>query len=171
MTKDTTPDRRAALEIIHRVALDQGLRLATAESLTAGLIAATIADQPGCSAYHLGGIVAYNIDAKVNLLGVNREIAEECNCVSEHVALQMALGAHLAFNQPDLVIAVTGYAEPWPQGGIRDPFAHYALICGTASAKGVIELRGLGRQEARERVVTRTLCELAMLVEATYETG
>jgi nicotinamide-nucleotide amidase len=156
-----------ALGIIHRLAIEHGLKLATAESLTAGLIASTIAETAGCSAYHQGGIVAYNIDAKVGLLGVDRDLAEACNCVSETVAMQMALGAKQRFDA-DLVVAVTGYAQAWPEGGIDEPFAHFTVLCGTASSQGVIQLAELGRHEARFQVVNRTLCELAAMMEAAY---
>jgi len=160
-------DQTMALDILHRVAKANGLKVATAESLTAGLISATIAEKSGCSAYHQGGIVAYNIDAKVNLLGVDRELAQACNCVSAAVATQMALGARQAFGA-NLVIAVTGYAEPWPDGGVEEPYAHYAILCGSAGSTGVIQLADMGRQEAREEVTTRTLCELAAMAESCY---
>jgi len=110
--------------------------------------------------------VAYNLEAKVHMLNVDREMAESCNCVSSAVAMQMAMGARHAFGHADLVIAVTGYAEAW--GDIEQPFAHYAILCGESCSQGTIHLDGLDRNEARDQVVTRTLCELAAMAEAVY---
>ena len=121
--------RAAALDIIHRIAIKHGLTTVTAESLTCGLVAAALVMKSGCSAYHQGGIAAYNIDMKVDILGVDRALAEECNCVSNAVAQQMADGAS-RISGADCVIATTGYAEPWPEGGIDKPYAHYVVLCG-----------------------------------------
>jgi len=162
------PNRQAALATIHQLALEHGLGVATAESLTAGMIASALADTSGSSAYLRGGIVAYTIDAKVALLGVDRERAKSCNCVSSNVAVQMALGAQQTFNGAELVIAVTGYAEPWPEGGVDKAYAEYAILCRGSLSTGQIDLDGLGRWAARYAVATRTLCELAGLMEAAY---
>jgi len=161
-------DREAALDTIHRLAIEHELKTATAESLTSGLISGALAERSGSSAYHQGGIVAYNIDTKVGLLAVDREMAASCNCVSADVAMHMALGAQAAF-EADLIIAVTGYAEPWPEAGADRPFALYTILCGGASASGEIDLGGLDRNAAREKVVTDTLCGLATVLVAAFE--
>lgn len=103
---------------------DGGRRLAVAESLTAGHIQAAIASVSGSSAYFAGGITAYSLDAKVKLLGVDRELAAECDCVSEEVARQMALGALAAFDA-DIAVATTGYAEP--TATVNQPYAWWAI--------------------------------------------
>ncbi len=169
MIHSKIPDRPTALDIIHRLATQFELRTATAESLTSGMISAALATRSGSSAYHQGGIVAYNIDAKVNLLDVPRDMAERCNCVSDSVALCMAIGARQAFGDAELVIAVTGYAESWPDGDIKEPFAHYTIFCGEACSSGMIRLDGMGRESVREAVVTETLRELAAMLIAAYE--
>lgn len=161
-------DRYEALTTIHRLAIEHGLGVATAESLTAGMVASALADTSGSSAYLRGGIVAYTIDAKVALLGVDREMAASCNCVSSTVAVQMALGAQQVFNGAELVVAVTGYAEPWPEGGVDKAYAEYAILCRGSLSTGQINLDGLDRWAARYAVATHTLCELASLMEAAY---
>jgi len=69
-----------------------GFTVAVAESLTAGKIQDALASVSGSSAYFLGGITAYQLDTKVKFLGVDRDLAVECGCVSEAVASQMATG-------------------------------------------------------------------------------
>jgi nicotinamide-nucleotide amidase len=95
----------------------QGRRIATAESCTAGLIAARLTDRPGSSSYVAGGVVAYANDAKVALLGVDSSLIEMHGAVSEPVAEAMAAGALRKF-AADIAIATTGIAGPG--GGTED---------------------------------------------------
>lgn len=63
-----------------------GRRIATAESCTAGLLAARLTDRPGSSDYVTGGVVSYSNEAKVELLGVDAALIEQHGAVSEPVA-------------------------------------------------------------------------------------
>ena len=92
-------------------ALLAGRRLATAESCTAGLLAARLTERPGSSAYIAGGVVAYANEAKVELLGVDGALIQTHGAVSEPVADAMAEGA-LARFEADTAVAVTGIAGP-----------------------------------------------------------
>jgi nicotinamide-nucleotide amidase len=92
-------------------ALLAGRRVATAESCTAGLLAARLTDRPGSSAYVAGGVVAYANEAKTDLLGVDPALIEEHGAVSEEVAEAMAAGALGRF-EADTAIAITGIAGP-----------------------------------------------------------
>jgi nicotinamide-nucleotide amidase len=94
-----------------------GRRLATAESCTAGLLAARLTERPGSSAYVAGGIVAYANEAKVGLLDVDPGLIEEHGAVSEPVAEAMAEGALRRF-EADTAVAITGVAGP--DGGSED---------------------------------------------------
>ena len=87
----------------------QGITLATAESMTAGLIAATIADISGASQVLLGGIISYALSVKQNVLGV-QGITEE-TVVSEDCARQMAIGARNVTGAA-LALSCTGVAGP-----------------------------------------------------------
>ena len=69
-----------------------GRRIATAESCTAGLVAARLTDLPGSSAYVAGGVVAYANEAKTGMLGVDAALIETHGAVSEPVAEAMARG-------------------------------------------------------------------------------
>jgi nicotinamide-nucleotide amidase len=95
--------------------LDRGLTVATGESLTAGLVASTLAQVPGCSAVLQGGIIAYQREVKAALLRVP-EAALAHGLVSEPVAVAMAQGARAAL-VADVGIATTGVAGPEPHDG------------------------------------------------------
>lgn len=90
---------------------NSGLTLALAESCTAGLLAARIADQPGCSVWFRGGVVAYHNDLKQQLLGVLPDLLIQHGAVSEPVASAMAVGVREVCGA-DLGLAVTGIAGP-----------------------------------------------------------
>ena len=92
-------------------AADGSLKIATAESCTGGLLAASLTDLPGASGHYAGGIVAYADAVKVRHLGVDPRDLELHGAVSEPVALQMAAGAARRFGA-DLTMAVTGIAGP-----------------------------------------------------------
>ena len=88
-----------------------GRRIATAESCTAGLLAARLTDRPGSSDYVMGGVVSYSNEAKVQLLGVDPALIEAHGAVSEPVAEAMAAGALQRFDA-DTAVAITGIAGP-----------------------------------------------------------
>jgi nicotinamide-nucleotide amidase len=98
-------------------ALLAGRRIATAESCTAGLVAARLTDIPGSSDYVAGGVVAYANEAKAGMLDVDTALIETHGAVSEPVAEAMARGALHRFDA-DTAVATTGIAGPG--GGTED---------------------------------------------------
>jgi nicotinamide-nucleotide amidase len=105
---------RELLEATDRLLLlchGAGLRLATAESCTGGLVAGCMTEIPGASNVLERGFVTYSNESKTALLGVSGELLETMGAVSEEVAIAMAEGAIEAANV-DLSIAVTGVAGP-----------------------------------------------------------
>ena len=94
-----------------------GRRIATAESCTAGLLAARLTDRPGSSAYVAGGVVAYANEIKSGLLGVDPALIDQHGAVSAQVAEAMACGAIARFGA-DTAVAITGVAGPG--GGTPD---------------------------------------------------
>ena len=88
-----------------------GRRIATAESCTAGMMAARLTERPGSSDYVAGGVVAYADASKSELLGVDPALIERHGAVSEEVAEAMADGA-LARFEADTAVAITGIAGP-----------------------------------------------------------
>lgn len=94
-----------------------GLMVATAESCTGGLIAATLTEIAGSSAVVDRGFVTYSNEAKTDMLGVPADMINAHGAVSEPVARSMAEGA-LARSQANITISVTGVAGPG--GGSTD---------------------------------------------------
>lgn len=94
-----------------------GRRIATAESCTAGLVAARLTDIPGSSDYVAGGVVAYANEAKKGMLDVDAALIDTHGAVSEPVAEAMARGALHRFHA-DTAVATTGIAGPG--GGTED---------------------------------------------------
>ena len=97
--------------IIVEKATAAGATVATAESLTGGLIAAMLTSVPGSSASVRGGIVSYVNEVKAELLGVSEDVLARQGAVDELVALQMARGALRELGS-DVSVAVTGIAGP-----------------------------------------------------------
>ena len=89
----------------------KGIRLATAESCTGGLIAATLTAIAGSSDVVECGFVTYSNRAKTELLGVPAGLIASAGAVSEPVAQRMAEGA-LQRSHADIVVSVTGVAGP-----------------------------------------------------------
>jgi PncC family amidohydrolase len=88
-----------------------GLKLATAESSTGGLIGHKITNVPGSSDYYLGGVVSYANEAKVKLLGVQNKTLEKHGAVSRLTVLEMAKGIRQVLTA-DIGLAVSGLAGP-----------------------------------------------------------
>jgi nicotinamide-nucleotide amidase len=97
-----------------KACIDTSVTLATAESLTAGLVAARIAEVPGCSAMLRGGVIAYATDVKAQVLGLDQVSLEQV--VSESVASQLAQAATRVLGS-DIGVGTTGVAGPdWLAG-------------------------------------------------------
>ena len=97
-------------------ALETGRTVAAAESLTAGMVSAVIADTAGSSGMLQGGVVAYQNSVKVDVLGVPEELLAAAGSVDGAVAAAMADGARTAL-RADIGIATTGVAGPEEHDG------------------------------------------------------
>ncbi len=104
-------DGRSLEEVIGDLLVARGLRVAVAESCTGGLLASRLTDVPGSSRYVDRGVVVYSNDAKVDLLGVPRQLIAEHGAVSEPVAAAMADGIKSRASV-DIGIGITGIAGP-----------------------------------------------------------
>ena len=85
--------------------------ISVAESVTSGLLQLAFSQMPNASLFYKGGVTAYALSEKVRLLNVDKNEAEECDCVSENIAEVMALNVAEMF-QTDWSIATTGYCTP-----------------------------------------------------------
>jgi len=136
------------------VQLLAGRRVATAESCTAGLLAARLTERPGSSAFVMGGVVAYSNDAKVELLGVDAGLIDDHGAVSEPVADAMADGALRRFGA-DTAVAITGIAGP--DGGTDEkPVGTVCWSVRTAEGSGIARTLRLpgDRADIRDRSTT-----------------
>ncbi len=91
--------------------LRRGLRVATVESCTGGLVGAAITSVAGSSGYYLGGLITYADDVKRGQAGVPAEVLAAHGAVSAQVAVAMAEGARTRLGA-DLAVSVTGVAGP-----------------------------------------------------------
>ena len=98
-------------DAVLRLLGERKMTLATAESVTAGLVAHRIAQIPGASNWLKGGIVAYTNEVKSKLLGVPQSLLDTHGAVSAPVAEAMATGCRERFGS-DLAVSTTGLAGP-----------------------------------------------------------
>ncbi|WP_452297015.1 competence/damage-inducible protein A [Mycolicibacterium llatzerense] len=131
-----------------------GRTIATAESCTAGLLAARLADRPGSSAYLAGGVVSYSNEAKAELLGVDPALIATHGAVSEPVAEAMAAGALRRFGA-DIAVGITGIAGP---GGGSEEKPVGTVCFSVGLADGTTQTRTIhlpgNRADIRERSTT-----------------
>jgi len=104
-------DERSIEEHVLELCRGRGYTLATAESITGGLVAARLTSVPGSSDVLLGGVVAYANEVKAGELGVPVELIAEHGAVSPEVAEAMARGARAQLGA-DVAVAITGIAGP-----------------------------------------------------------
>jgi nicotinamide-nucleotide amidase len=138
-----------------------GLRIATAESCTGGMVAAALTDIAGSSDVFDRGVVTYSNAAKTDLLGVSPGTLAAHGAVSERVAIEMAEGM-LARSLADLAVSVTGIAGP---GGSE--FKPEGRVCfgiarkGTLTRAETVEFGALGRAAVRAAARDHALALLA----------
>jgi nicotinamide-nucleotide amidase len=144
----------------------RGLKVATAESCTGGLVAAALTDIAGSSDVVDRGFVTYSNQAKQEMLGVASETLRDYGAVSRQTAEAMARGA-IARSNADIAVAITGVAGP-SGGSAGKPvgLVHFA----TSSRSGALthaEMRygDIGRANVRHRSVLQALAMLKAIVE------
>ena len=152
-------DERA--ERMMRQLCDKGLSVATAESCTGGMLAALLTDIEGAGHGFERGFVTYTKRSKTELLGIDSEILEQNEAVSETVARAMAEGA-LARSGADIALGVTGFAGP-AGDGCEEGLVHIALSRRGAETRHRVEHFGaIGRGPVR----VKTLEAMLELVES-----
>ncbi|MGK0715531.1 CinA family protein [Leucobacter sp. W1153] len=146
----------------------RGVRLATAESLTGGLLAATIVAVPGASRVFSGGVVAYDTSLKASLLEVDPELLASLGPVDPEVARQMARGVRRACavslaqskvpTEAHFGISTTGVAgpDPDPQTGQPAGTVWLGLSSELGERASTMRLEG-DRQSIREATVRSAL--------------
>lgn len=149
-----------------------GRRIASAESCTAGLFAARLAEVPGASDYLTGGVVAYANEAKSELLDVDPALIAAHGAVSEPVAEAMATGALRRFGA-DTAVAITGIAGPGG-GSAEKPVGTVCFSVALADGASIFRLTRTtrlpgNRSDIRERSTTVAMHLLRRALDVTEE--
>jgi nicotinamide-nucleotide amidase len=141
--------------------------IATAESLTAGLLAATLAGVPGASEVLRGGLITYTEQTKIALAGVAPQILAEVGPVAGPTARALAVGARQRCDAT-WGVGLTGVAGPEPHGGHAVGTVFMGLAGpGESGAIEVVELHLTGtRWEIRTSAVRESISRLRALVAA-----
>nr|WP_058725150.1 nicotinamide-nucleotide amidohydrolase family protein [Curtobacterium luteum] len=164
---------RAARAVVSELTA-RGETVAVAESLTGGLVVATLVGVPGASAVVRGGVVAYATPVKASVLGVDAELLAERGAVDPEVARQMAAGVRSALSVDGEAatwgISTTGVAGPDPQDG--KPVG--TVFVGIASADGATawELHLDGDRDAiRHATVSELLARMSSAADGALPTA
>ncbi len=144
----------------------RGLTLATMESCTGGLLANTITNVPGSSAYFRGGLVAYATEMKIGW-GVDPTVIDEHGAVSAECASAMAQAAREQLGA-DIGIGITGVAGPDAQEEKPPGTIHIALETAFSEPRNVSYQFAQGREAVKRRAVTTAL---TLLRRVLLETG
>lgn len=137
----------------------RGLTLATAESLTAGMVCSTLCNIDGASEVVRGGIISYATQIKEKLLNVDGSRLREFGAVDPVVCEQMAIGAQDAFDC-QVAFSTTGVAGPTPQDGHPVGEVHIGVLSPEGFVHRQLDLQG-SRQDIRHQTVVAVL-ELAL---------
>ncbi|HEY9058021.1 MAG TPA: CinA family protein [Aurantimonas sp.] len=165
MTEDAGEIAGKARRVIEAYAA-LGLKIATAESCTGGMIAAALTDIAGSSAVFERGFVTYSNEAKIAMIGVDPASLRADGAVSEAVARQMAEGA-LRAADADVTVSVTGIAGP-AGGSAAKPVGLVHFACARGGVTRHLEKRfgDLGRSAIRGASVS---VALDLLLEAVRD--
>ena len=149
---------RAAAALL-QTAVDRGVTLAIAESLTGGQVSSSLVEVPGASRVLVGAVVAYATRIKVQVLGVDAAHLERTGPVDREVALQMAHGVRRLLGA-DLGLATTGVAGPGAVDGHPAGTVHVAVVGPWGEGHRELHLTGDRSQVRRATVID--VCELAI---------
>jgi nicotinamide-nucleotide amidase len=141
----------------------RGETLASAESLTGGMLGKLLTDVPGASASYLGGVISYATRLKTALAGVDANTLAELGPVAERTAMEMARGVAKRCDA-DWGIATTGVAGPEPQDG--HPVGQ-VFVAVSHRVDGVVHVQELSLQGERPAIREQAaVAALALLTDA-----
>ena len=142
---------------------ERGETVATAESLTGGLVAAALTSVPGSSAVVRGGLVVYATELKTDLAGVDADALAEHGAVHPLIAEQLATGAR-ATCRASWGIGLTGVAGPDPQDGVEPGVVHLAV-----SGAGATTVHTIGVDGNRHQVRSGAVRAAFALLRAQFD--
>jgi nicotinamide-nucleotide amidase len=134
---------------------ENNLTIAVAESLTGGLVAASLTEIPGASKVFKGSITAYADEIKQNVLNVNKETILKFTSISEQVALEMAINVRTIMKS-DIGISTTGVAGPEKSAGFAPGLVFVAISIGDHNMCQKLEING-DRSKIRNQTVHEIL--------------
>lgn len=144
--------------------LSKHITVSTAESCTGGGISSSLVTYPGISEVFLGGFVAYSNQAKVQMLGVSREILDKHGAVSEECAKAMACGARKRTGSM-IAVSSTGFAGP---GGGSETTPIGTVYIGISAKEAIYAHRFLfagSRAEITEQAIKQAIQCLMEITE------
>jgi nicotinamide-nucleotide amidase len=150
--------------------------VATAESLTGGLVCAELTSVPGSSAVVRGGVVAYAVAIKAGVLGVDPDVLERQGAVDPAVAVQMAVGVRRLLGS-DYAVSTTGSAGPDPDPGglLTGPIAPgrgFVAVAGPdVEVVAGFACEGQDREGVRRHAVEAALALLGRVLAETGDDG
>ena len=160
----TIRDRNRELAVaIQKALLERGEMMATAESLTGGLVASHIVDIAGSSSVFAGGIVAYQNEIKEKLLGVPHQILEENGAVSAETVKAMAENARKTFGC-QWAIATSGIAGPTGAEPGKPVGTVWIAVANSLQNEAFCKIFAGNRTEVREKSVYSALGKLLFLL-------
>jgi competence/damage-inducible protein CinA C-terminal domain len=115
-----------SIESIATALLQKQETIAVAESVTSGFLQAALSSADNAIQFFQGGITAYNLEQKTRHLNIDPIHAIACNCVSQKMAIDMAISVGSNYSS-HWAIAVTGYATPVPESEGKI-YAYYAIV-------------------------------------------
>jgi nicotinamide-nucleotide amidase len=158
MAEAEIPETRAMASTLVATLQVRGHTLATAESITGGLLAGIVTGVPGASAVFLGGVVSYATEVKQDLLNIPDDVVQTDGVVSARCAEAMASGVRDLIGST-YAISTTGVAGPEPQEG-KPVGTVYVGLAGPDWSRSVpLRLEG-DRAEIRESTCAAAISEL-----------
>ena len=160
--------------ILSKQLIQHGIYIATAESLTAGLLSSELATEPGASAFLLGGVTCYQDEVKVNVLGVDPHLIEAQSAISSEVAISLARNVRDKFAlecvksvESVFGVSTTGVAGPDPVGNHAAGTVYIGISSARGSRSVALKLHGT-RSEVRAATVAKALDALEDEIQAIF---
>ncbi|MDX2970709.1 CinA family protein [Kribbella solani] len=154
---------QSAVERLVTLLGERGVTVATAESLTGGMVGAVLTGVPGVSAVYRGGVVVYATDLKAELAGVPEDLLAAVGPVHPDTAAALATGVRMRLGA-DYGLATTGVAGPDPQAGVSAGTV-YVAAAGARSVQ-VRKLQLNGDRETIRRASVQAVLELGAALVA-----
>ena len=154
--------------------IQHGLFIATAESLTAGLLSSELATAPGASGFLLGGVICYQDEVKVNILKVDPHLIASQSAVDPEVAIALAANVRGKFSldcSKDIAsvigVSTTGIAGPGPLGNNAAGTVFLGISSSRGSRSVALQLQGT-RSEIRAATVASAITAIEDEIQALF---